>query len=380
MDEHPYLIGFNNGVYDLERDYFYPKGSVPNDLLVTMSVGYDFRVRDSQLDAQMADIDRSLYRRIFPEEVTRAQIQAVVGSLLSSGNPMKKLVLLLGEGDNGKSAFVCQFLKRSLGDYFGTVAIQVLTERKEGADGPNPALSVSRKRRCIALNEGDKRMKLNSGVTKTLTGNDDVQFRNLFKQPISAKFHAKFLYLSNVAPEIESGKAMGGRAYPIDCISTFVKGLAPEEEVAENHRYRAWKDTEFEQKCEEWRLAHMHMMLKWWRKLYSNEFILPTPPSNSSALELLQEASHDGLFKTWLDDHYETITTPPTLASCALRVADIRSAYDSQMTRPDLKFGTDNACKKALEAVGVRVVDQQRMTNNREQRVRSFVFLKRRDG
>ncbi|KAK3255125.1 hypothetical protein CYMTET_35598 [Cymbomonas tetramitiformis] len=376
MDERAYLIGFDNGVYDLETDHFYPKGTVPNDFLVSMSVGYDFRHRDSHLDAQMRDIDRSLYRRIFPEEVTRSQIQAVVGSLLSSGNPMKKLVLMLGEGDNGKSAFVCQFLKRSLGDYFGTVAIQVLTERKEGADAPNPALSVSRKRRCIALNEGDKRMKLNSGVTKTLTGNDDVQFRNLFKQPISAKFHAKFMYLSNVAPEIESGKAMGERAYPIACVATFVKGLAPEDEVHEIHRYRAWKDTEFMKKCEEWRLAHMHMMLEWWRNLYTNDFVLPTPPNNSSALHLLQEASHDGLFKTWLHEHHETITTPPTLAIDALRVADIRSAYNSQTTRPDLKFSTDNECKKALESAGVRIVDQQRMTGNRDQRVRNFVFLK----
>ncbi|KAK3262160.1 hypothetical protein CYMTET_28961, partial [Cymbomonas tetramitiformis] len=184
LDEREYLIGFDNGVYDLEHSRFYPRGSVPTDFLVTMSVKYDYAEIDLRLQAEMKEVEMSVYRRIFPDERTREQAQAVMGGLLSSGNPMKKFVLMLGEGDNGKSGFVTGLIKATLGDYFSTVAIQVLTERKDTADGCNPVLSSKRKLRCLALNEGDKRMKLNSGTAKTLTGNDEVQFRNLYKQPI----------------------------------------------------------------------------------------------------------------------------------------------------------------------------------------------------
>ncbi|KAK3240553.1 hypothetical protein CYMTET_49613 [Cymbomonas tetramitiformis] len=350
MDERDYLIGFDNGVYDLEEGRFYPKGSVPVDFLVTMSVKYDYADLDSRLQAQMKDIEEMVYRRIFPDEATRKQMQAVTGSLLSSGNPMKKLILMLGEGDNGKSAFVTGLLKETLGDYFGTLAIQVLTERKDGADGCNPALSANRKRRCLALNEGDKRMKLNSGTTKTLTGNDEVQFRNLYKQPVGARFHAMLLYLSNDAPEIESGEAIGRRPYPIDCISTFKKGL-PEDDF-EKRVFRALPDTEFKRKCKEWRLAHMHMAIKWWQDLHSNEYILPAPPSESLAVGLLQEASHDGLFKLWLFDHYEKIETAPTDANEALQVKDIRSAYNNQVARQNVKCATDRECTTALKKAG----------------------------
>eukprot|EP00854_Cymbomonas_tetramitiformis_P007890 gene7890-9369_t len=358
LDEREYLIGFDNGVYDLEHSRFYPRGSVPTDFLVTMSVKYDYAEIDLRLQAEMKEVEMSVYRRIFPDERTREQAQAVMGGLLSSGNPMKKFVLMLGEGDNGKSGFVTGLIKATLGDYFSTVAIQVLTERKDTADGCNPVLSSKRKLRCLALNEGDKRMKLNSGTAKTLTGNDEVQFRNLYKQPIGARFHAMLMYLSNVAPEMESGKALRNRAYPIDCASTFKLGLLQDD--FENRQFPAVPWTLFLQKCKQWRMAHMHMAIQWWKELQQKNFVMPSPPHNSSAVELLQDASHDGLFEAWLDEHYERIATPPPDRHSALQVKDIRSGYNSQAPRSDLKFDSDMECARALKDHGVIVKDQQR--------------------
>eukprot|EP00854_Cymbomonas_tetramitiformis_P001660 gene1658-2306_t len=335
LDEREYLIGFTNGIYDLQGDRFYPKGSVPNDFLVTMSVQYDYRELDSRLETQMDEIHNLIYRRIFPDEGTRVQAEAVMGSLLSSGNPMKKLILMLGEGDNGKSAFVTGIVKATLGDYFGTVAIQVLTERRDGADGCNPVLSANRKRRCLALNEGDKRMKLNSGVTKTLTGNDEVQFRNLFKQAIGGRFHPMLIYLSNVAPEIESGAAMAKRPF------------------------RAMPDTVFKEKCKEWRLAHMHMAIRWWRRLRENEYVMPCPPSDSSAVGLLEEASHTGLFQTWLSENFSILEddAPNPLKNDAIRVGYIVTSYNLTC-RSDLKITGVREAKQMLRSAGVKVMDQ----------------------
>jgi hypothetical protein len=42
LDANPYLIGFDNGVFDLEHSKFHPRGSVPVDMLVSMTTGYDY--------------------------------------------------------------------------------------------------------------------------------------------------------------------------------------------------------------------------------------------------------------------------------------------------------------------------------------------------
>ncbi|KAK3289560.1 hypothetical protein CYMTET_2997 [Cymbomonas tetramitiformis] len=373
LDEQDFLIGFDNGVFNLNESRFYETHSVPRSYTVSMSVGYDFTPMNDTLRDYIQEIQTVVYERIFPEECTRRQIEAVVGSLLSIGNPMKKLVLLLGDGDNGKSAFVSRLLKCTLGDYFGTVPVQVLTERKESADGCNPSLTANRKRRCLVLNEGDKRMRLNSGITKTLTGNDEIQFRNLYKQPISARFHATLIYLSNVAPELESGQALRNRSYPVDCISTFDAKVTRDD--PENRIYRRLSDTDFTYRCMRWRMAHMHMAIAWWTRLRLQNFVLPPVPSTSAAKEMLDERSEDGVFKRWLDDNYETVRNIPTDLKNALQIRDIRLAYNAQVSDSTRRFLSDAECKRCVRLISsFRVKDQQRVGGRN---IRNFVFARR---
>ncbi|KAK3289000.1 hypothetical protein CYMTET_3547 [Cymbomonas tetramitiformis] len=373
LDEQDFLLGFDNGVFNLNEGRFYETHSVPRSYNISMSVGYDYIPMNDTLRDYVQEIRTVVYERIFPDESTRRQIEAVVGSLLSIGNPMKKLVLLLGDGDNGKSAFVSRLLKCTLGDYFGTIPVQVLTERKESADGCNPSLTANRKRRCLVLNEGDKRMRLNSGITKTLTGNDEIQFRNLYKQPISARFHATLIYLSNVAPELESGQALRNRAYPVDCISTFDANITRDD--PENRMYRRLSDTDFMYRCMRWRMAHMHMAIEWWTRLRLQNFVLPPVSVSSIAKEMLDERSEDGVFKRWLHENYEPIRNPPTNLKNVLRVRDIRIAYNTHVGDSTRRFLSDAECKRCIRSITtLRVKDQQRVGKSN---IRNFVYARR---
>ncbi|KAK3245803.1 hypothetical protein CYMTET_44624 [Cymbomonas tetramitiformis] len=373
LDEDDFLIGFNNGVYNLLENRFYGRYKIPMDYFVSMSVGYDYEVMSDEMTRTIQEVDDTVYTRIFPGEVDKAQAQAVVGSLLSIGNPMKKLILLLGEGDNGKSAFVSKLLKYTLGDYFGSMPVQVITERREAADGCNPSLCANRKKRCLALNEGDKRMRLNSGMTKTLTGNDEIQFRNLYRQPVSARFHATLLYLSNVAPELESGQALQNRSYPIDCVSKFEPGQMTDE--PDKKTYRRISDTDFARRCQKWKMAHMHMAIQWWQTLYKNDFVLPPVPTVSRAKDLLNERSEDGLFKLWIEENYERIKNPPSRSEEVIQVSHIRIAYNAQLVDSELKFRSEAECKRAIRrCTEVVVKDQQRIGNRN---VRNFVYARK---
>lgn len=374
LDEDDFLIGFDNGVYNLREARFYERHTVPHTYAVSMSVGYDYEGMSDDMRDRMLEVNNFVYKRIFPDESTRKQIEAVVGSFLSIGNPMKKLVLLLGRGDNGKSAFVSRLLKLTLGDYFGVVPVQVLTERNQGADSCNPSLSANRKRRCIALNEGEKRMRLNSGVTKSLTGNDDIQFRNLYRQPTCARFHATMLYLSNVAPQLESGEALRDRTYPIDCISRFDSDVQKDD--PENHVYRRLTDADFTFRCHRWKMAHMHMAIAWWRALRSNNFVMPAVPKSSMAERMIVESSDDGVFGQWLRDHFAPVKMHPTQFETILRVKDIRDEYNAQVEDPTTqRFLSENDCKRSIRRNSVFLVkDQQRVG---KQNVRNFVFARR---
>eukprot|EP00854_Cymbomonas_tetramitiformis_P000207 gene207-373_t len=402
LDEHDFLIGFKNGIYNLLENRFYERYKIPKAYALSMSVGYDYKPIDDDIRQKVTEVQALVYERIFPHESDRKQINAVVGSLLCIGNPVKKLVLLLGEvtqklvriindarvvrmtkkwylsyaqGDNGKSAFVSKLLKYTLGDYFATVPIQVLTERSCGSwDGCAPTLCANRKKRCLALNEGDKKMRLNSGMTKTLTGNDEVQFRNLYKQPISARFHATFLYLSNIAPELESGQALWNRTYPIDCIATFEAGRTMDDRS--EYLFKRISETEFAMRCKEWQMAHMHLAMEYWRMLHKNNYVLPPISLRSHARYMLQERSEDGIFKRWFFEHYEKIQLPPTKFEDAVLVSHVRLAYNLQVTDVKMHITCDSLCKEMLRRLtNVLIKDQQRVG---PRNIRNVMYVKKR--
>lgn len=124
---------------------------------------------------------------------------------------------MLGEnGNNGKTTFVNRLLKASLGEYASTLNICLLTGRTPengevrsalnpfpfvhlfppatpnphlvpppspfSAQAATPMLAGARKRKLLVCNEGDKRARLNPGITKLLTGNDPILVRGLYER------------------------------------------------------------------------------------------------------------------------------------------------------------------------------------------------------
>jgi hypothetical protein len=116
-------IGFKNGVYDILNDRFLPKGSVPFNVLVSMSTNYDYVPPDDprfpENRAQIEEFYRKLHADNYddPNDERLAAMWLLAGSLLFRGNVCKKAFVFLGsEGDNGKSTFT-ELIQLTLGDY-----------------------------------------------------------------------------------------------------------------------------------------------------------------------------------------------------------------------------------------------------------------------
>jgi len=374
LDDETHLLGFTNGVYDLERDVFYPSGSVPPTVNVSYSTGYDYVRPDAPgASDKMADIEREVYEKTFPDENTRRQAEAFVGSLLLSGNPDKKLALMLGaKGDNGKSSFMNWFLKETLGQYMTTVPVQVIVGKtRDDADACQPTLANNRKRKLLCLNEGDKRARLNSGVTKMLTGNDDICVRNLYGQPESVRFHAKMVYVSNFPPIMDAtDNALFKRMYPIDFISTFSNRVSDDDPA--ERVFRAFSEDALRKKFREWRAYHMLLMLKWFRKFRDDGYRLPACPETSSGRLALENASHLGPFREFVDETYER-TTPQHPWSegdfPVVSVDDVRSAFNE---RANANVDRDE-CKQLLAKIGVHCPER---VNNRFLSKKHMAYLR----
>ena len=117
-------IGFTNGVYDVYHDRFLPKGSVPLNVLVSMSTNYAYvgpdDARFPEMRAQIEEFYRTLHAEDYqnPNDERLAAMWLLSGSLLLRCDAYKKAVVFLGtsNGDNGKTTFTT-LIRHTLGDY-----------------------------------------------------------------------------------------------------------------------------------------------------------------------------------------------------------------------------------------------------------------------
>jgi putative DNA primase/helicase len=103
-----------------------------------------------------------------------AYLQRAVGYALIGGNPERVLLILHGEGRNGKSTFL-ETLKTVFADYAKTTAPSTLIA-KRGDSIPNdvPALKGAR---FVTATETEDGGKFAAGLIKQMTGNDEISAR-----------------------------------------------------------------------------------------------------------------------------------------------------------------------------------------------------------
>lgn len=93
LDENPFLIGFNNGVYDLKNRCF--RNGVPDDY-ITLSVGYDYK-EYSKDDPTIKEIE-SFFYKVQREDDMRKYILTLISSYLVGTNKDQKFILWTGIG------------------------------------------------------------------------------------------------------------------------------------------------------------------------------------------------------------------------------------------------------------------------------------------
>jgi len=196
LDSNMNLIGFNNGVYDLDQDDF-RKGR-PEDY-ITMSTNIDYIQFDPN-STEMKGINKFI-KEILTIETVREYVIKLMSSFLCGSTKNEKFHVWSGSGGNGKSKLI-ELLERCLGDYAGKMNVSNLTQKRGSASAANPELARTKGKRFINMQEPDEQCKLNVGLMKEMTGGDKIIARALFKEPIEFKPQFKMVLTCNDKPEL----------------------------------------------------------------------------------------------------------------------------------------------------------------------------------
>lgn len=270
LDQNPYLICFENGVYDLKERRF--RDGEPDDYIsLTTKINYHPLTEDNPRFKPMTDF----LKKVLPLNDVRHYALQILASCLVGDCSDQLFHFLTGSGGNGKSKLMF-LMKEALGEYACTLPIGMLTQKRTTYTNANPSLLKARGRRMGTFDETEEGDKINLGVFKSITGGDPIEARGLFKDPIEFQFQATLFLICNDMPQVPPvGKSMWRRIRVIDFIAEFVG----KEEMDGSSEYQYLKDTKLDEKLREWAETFMAYLIDYYYPIYDKGDIVNNPPN-----------------------------------------------------------------------------------------------------
>ncbi|KAJ3082128.1 hypothetical protein HK102_001893 [Quaeritorhiza haematococci] len=254
LDTNKDLLAFNNGVYDLERGLF--REGRPEDN-ISKSVGYDYK----ECPDHRAEV-KDFFAKLFPDQELREYVFQYLASCLSGYTRDQMIIFGHGSGRNGKSKLLA-LMKETLGpDYASTTDKGVVIgQHRPDTNAVTHALNMLKGKRFAYISETVEGSKINESAFKTMSGEDDMFSRELYKEGKVTKPEFKLFLVCNHLPQFNAAdEAMVRRIRVIPFVSQFVH---PEELVGNPRPHVFPVDTSLDDtKLRSWRMALMGLLLE----------------------------------------------------------------------------------------------------------------------
>jgi P4 family phage/plasmid primase-like protien len=320
LDSNPYLIAFQNGVYDLQAHTF--RNGHPADYIsLKMPIAYNYTYSITHPDVVNV---QDFLTKIFPDRALREYFLNLSSEIFVGGNQSKVFQIWTGDGDNGKSVTQTLF-EKMLGSYSIKLPTSLITGKRTQSSSACPELArAGNGVRLAMLQEPDQKDTINIGVLKELSGNDTFFARGLYKegQEITPMF--KLVLICNDPPKLPyNDRATWNRIRVIPFESTFTDDApeSPEEQLVQK---KFPKDKHFAQKIPDMIEAFAWLLLHYLKhrpaclnephkvlfatsqyknkndvyKQFIEDFIVPAPQGKVFLAELYS------IFKDWYRDSF----------------------------------------------------------------------------
>lgn len=251
------LLGFNNGVYDLQNGIF--RDGLPDDR-ITLSTGYDYQEFEKD-DPTIKEI-KEFFSKVHRDVEMREYILTLMSSYLSGHNLSQNFVLWTGGGSNGKSTTV-DLMKYTLGGYFGILPVTILTQKRGKAGAATPELADKRGKRLLVIQEPEHDDKIYVGYMKELTGSDWITARALYGNVFEYKPQFKLLLTCNKLPHIPSNDGGTWRRLRVTLWESQFVDYKPK------YPHQFPKDPLLLQKLKNWNAGLVWILLKEYFPIYN---------------------------------------------------------------------------------------------------------------
>ena len=202
------LIGFENGVYDLDKEEF--RAGRPDDFisLSTKTNYIEWDIRKSDVKKYKEKFD-TYFNQVLINPQVRRYFLLSLASCCSGENKEQKFRTITGSGSstnngsNGKSLTMSLFAK-SMGQYYASCPITIITRKRNASNAASPEMARLKGIRAGVFQETDENESINVGILKELTGNDKQMVRPLYQEPYEMQLQAKFWLQCNKLPSINA--------------------------------------------------------------------------------------------------------------------------------------------------------------------------------
>lgn len=264
------LLGFENGVYDLERqefrDYRY-------DDYVTSSVGYKYTERDEE----QIEFLKTLLRKIHPDPADYELMMTLRASGLCGKN-VEKFILLNGKGRNGKG-LVNTLQQHAMGKDYAMVAEPSLLTNPIPKNELSVAHAKMDNKRFIIVKEPCETEKLNNATIKSITGGGEISARTLYSSRNVVRQTWTLFCECNERPSLQlrPGVAEIERWIDVYHPSNFGDNNKVDDEKTNHYVPNVYfKTIEFRKK---YSMAFLHILLEYFQVWKKNNYIFQLSPS-----------------------------------------------------------------------------------------------------
>jgi P4 family phage/plasmid primase-like protien len=256
MDANPYLLCFNNGVFDFKTKQF--RQGYPQDY-ITKTTGVGYTPYNYEKNKQTMDDIENFMKQLFPQPTLCKYMWDHLASCLIGIKKEHAFNIYRGSGSNGKS-ILTELMSHCLGDYKGTVPITLVTEKRNSIGGTSSEIIQLKGVRYAVMQEPSKDAVINEGIMKELTGGDPIQARALYSD--SEIFIPQFTLAvcTNALFEIKSNDdGTWRRMKLVDFVAKFV---SEGEVYTDNTEYIFPKDKSLKEKLPQWAPIFMSILVK----------------------------------------------------------------------------------------------------------------------
>jgi P4 family phage/plasmid primase-like protien len=299
FDENPYLLAFNNGVYDLQKgNWIDPCYSQ----YISMTTGWNWEMHYPEYKKLEFD---SLLNSIMPKGPKQDLLLISLASSLI-GQLIEKLFVWLGTGGNGKG-LLADLVKKAIGLYAYTLPPNVLLAPIK--EGGNPEVAGAHNKRFVVCQEPDDNQRMSTSALKVLTGESEINCRMLYSNDTVMKNKVSFFLQCNEMPKMDIvDGAVERRLLITEFSSKFVEKtkfdeMTPQQREEQNifladpyYKSRAFQ--------EEFKQALMIILMGKATELIANGLKLPdTPIEVLRRTQAYLETSDD--VYSWILENYE---------------------------------------------------------------------------